>query len=88
MYPPLTLLSVAHYNSQARTHWLELYMYKTIENRHVLYDFNYTKHKSILKVTFNFEYKTIDIPIRYNHNQDHTGSSGFFQVWMVRSQVP
>ena len=85
MYPPLTLLSVAHYNSQARTHWLELYMYRTIKNRHVLYDYNYAKRNSmtnnILKVTFNLEYETIDIPIHYN--QHHTGSSGSFQVWNV-----
>ena len=83
---PLTLLSVAHYNSQARTHWLELYMYRTIENRHVLYDYNYPKRNSmtnnILEVTFNLEYKTINIPVHYN--QHHTGSSGSFQVRMDR----
>ena len=60
-------------------------MYRTIENRHVLYDYNYAKRNSmtnnILKVTFNLEYKTIDIPIHYN--QHHTGSSGSFQVWIV-----
>ena len=44
-------------------------MYRTIENRHVLYDYNYPKRNSmtnnILKVTFNLEYKTIDIPILF-----------------------
>ena len=84
--PPLTLSSPLQLTSM----YTLAGMYRTIENRHVLFNYNYTKHmtNSILKVTFNLEYKTIDIPIRYNHNQHHTGSSGSFQIWMVRSQVP